>query len=903
MFLPLVVLAVLSACGRDAPRPEVPDVQAMTGEPVPTTATVPLGRLPRDVRPLHYRLELTVLPELPVFTGRAAIRLQLTTATRQFYLHGRGLNVSVAELELPNRLPLTVEYHQVDPSGVARIDLPEAVSGEVTLNIDYSAPFNRSLEALYTVEAGGRDYAFTQFEAISAREAFPGFDEPAFKTPYDISLVVHEAHTAVANTPAVETESLGGGLKRVRFATSQALPTYLVAVAVGPFDVVDAPDLPPTGVRDRPVPLRGLAVAGNGPRLQFALDNTRDILEALESYFGIPYPYAKLDLIAVPDFGAGAMENAATITYRDAILLVDPQARPQARQRFYSVHAHELAHQWFGDLVTPAWWDDIWLNESFATWMAYAALDLWRPDLEFRREITRGALGVMEADARVSARQIRQPVLSNHDIANAFDGITYRKGGAVLAMFESLLGRDAFRAGVQEYVRRHAGGNATADDFIDALVSQSPDRDPAQLAAAFRSFLEQPGLPLLSTAWSCQDGITQVSLSQSRYLPLGSSGDPQRDWLLPVCLNFGDAATESTHCQVLTRASESLRLDTPACPEWLMPNAGAAGYYRWTLDPAGWQALLASAERLRVEEMMSIADSLDGAFDAGRIDVATYLQVARRMVAHADWRIATSPMTQLAFLQDRVADPAQRQQLAAAFGALYTAALDRTGLSAPDHLERAEMQAAVTEFLAFRAKLPEWRDELRRMAWRLSGFQDQVAGEINDNLVALALAVAVQDDVPGAPFSRHLQARLLASDDAVFRSRALDALGFSNDPGYRAELLELTLSPDLRDNEFYRPLDRLMTEAGSREATWTWLRAHLPALLERTPEWSKGNVAAYGRHFCDAAHRTEVETFFTPRVQGLQGGPRILANTLETIDLCIAKAGHHRAGLASFLGD
>jgi len=301
--------------------------------------------------------------------------------------------------------------------------------------------------------------------------------------------------------------------------------------------------------------------------------------------------------------------------------------------------------------------------------------------------------------------------------------------------------------------------------------------------------------------------------------------------------------------------------------------------------------------------MMSVADSLDGAFDAGAIDVSTYLQVAARMAAHPDGRIATSPVTQLTFIQDHIASPEQGRQLAARFGELYSTVLDHTGLNTPKDIDQAELQAAVTDFLALQAQLPELREDLRELAWRYTGFQDQAGGTTNDNLVGLALTVAVEDDAPGSPFSRALQARALASDDPVFRARALSALGHTIDPDYRADLLELTLSPSLRDNEFYLPVWQQMADKNSREATWSWFRSHLPALLERTPEWSKGESAAYGQYFCDAAHRAEVEKFFAPRVRDLQGGPRILANTLEAIDLCIAKAAHHQPGLSAYLGD
>jgi alanyl aminopeptidase len=760
------------------------------------------------------------------------------------------------------------------------------------------------LEALYRVEAGGEYYAFTQFEAISAREAFPGFDEPSFKVPFDISIVVRGDHEAIANTPVSAVENLPDGMKRIRFKPTKPLPTYLVAMAVGSLDIVEAEPLPATAVRDRAVPLRGVTVRGKGEQLAFGLENTRGILEALESYFGVPYPYAKLDLIAVPDFGAGAMENAGAITYRESLLLIKEHARPQQKRRFFMVHAHELAHQWFGDLVTPVWWDDIWLNEAFATWMAFVALDIWRPEAEFRRDLKARMFKVMSSDSLISARQIRQPVLNNHDIANAFDGITYSKGGAVLSMFEGLLGRESFRNGVQNYVRKYAWGVATADDFIRELAAQSGNLSAEKVELAFRSFLEQPGLPLLQAELNCENSVPEVHLSQSRYLPLGSRGSAQQKWEIPVCLRFGNAAASESHCVLVDQPQQSFTLPTQQCPDFLMPNADGAGYYRWSLNPAGWNAVMAAETALNVEEMMALDGSLQGAFDAGVIDVPTWFSAAERLSAHTNWRIATAPMNNLIFLHDRIATPAQQERLKDRFTKLYGGQLDRVGLEAPADSDSAELQSTIMDFLAVRAHLEDLRAELKQIAWTYTGYTTDEAVSTglrpdgaNDNLVGIALRVAVEEDDVDASFSRHLNSLMLASDDPVLRSRAMRALARTPHADQRETLLELVFSKQIRDNEIYNLITPQLENPESREATWAWLQANLQPVLERVPEWGKGQLALAGRYFCDSDHRQEVEDFFGPLVEGLQGGPRSLARTLETVDLCEARANFHRQGL------
>ena len=869
--------------------------------------SIPMGQLSRDVEPLHYRIELTLLPDQPEFSGKADIELAMHSTLDTFYIHGRNLEVHKAGLTTEDGKLIAAQYEQVDESGVVRISLAQEIAGNATLHLEYTAPFNQSLSAAYTVKSQDNFYVFTQFEAISAREAFPGFDEPAFKVPFDISLIVRESETAIANTPEISTEVLDNGLKRVRFATTKPLPTYLIAFAVGDFDVVEAEDLPPTAVRERPVPLRAITVKGKGDEAKFALDNTRGIVEALETYFGIPYPYAKLDILAVPDFAAGAMENAGAITYRDSIMLVADDATPQIKRNYYRIHAHELAHQWFGDFVTPAWWDDIWLNEAFATWMAYVALDIWRPDDLYRRDLGGRAVEVMNADSKITARQIRQPILSNHDISNAFDGITYSKGGAVLSMFETLLGRDAFRSGVQAYMQKHAWGTATADDFINALAAQATLHPPEAVSAAFRSFLEQPGLPLVHAVLECGSDGNQVKLSQSRFLPLGSLGSKDAVWKIPVCLKTGiTGGTTSKTCVLLQQAQQSFPLPAGQCPDYLMPNAGGAGYYRWSLEPRAWQQLLANNAALSVEEMMSLAESLDGAFNAGKIDIAAYMAIAERLAAYENWRIATAPLGQLEFIYDRIANPQQREQLQNRFTELYSSDLDRIGTETPNDIETAQFQRTLIDFLAIKALLSDLRETLISMAHAYTGFPDKPGlypDEANANLLATALLIAVREDHADNRFTDHLQSLALASDNAVFRNRALNAMGHTLQTDKREEVLQLVFSPQLRDNEFYKIIWPQLHREETRESAWAWLKQNVDGVLERIPKNARGYLPGAGSVFCDSAHLADLEDFFTPRVQDLSGGPRTLASTMETIELCMEKAAFHKPGLTATLGD
>ncbi len=861
---------------------------------------IPLGRLGTEVIPQAYQLTLTIEPERDRFGGNAVIKLEMLTAIDHFYLHGKNLEVSKTQLVTADGT-LNASYEQVDKSGIARITLPQAVSGSVVLEIEYSGPFNQSLEGLYKVSEGGEDYAFSQFEAISARLAFPGFDEPGFKTPFDITLIVPANQVAISNTPEISSQ-LKDGLKVVHFATTKPLPTYLIAFAVGDFDVVDWQPLPATDIRPRELPLRGIAVKGKGDQLTYALEGTNAIVTALESYFGMPYPWAKLDILAVPDFAAGAMENAGAISYRESLLLFDDTATPDRKRRYKSVHAHELAHQWFGDLVTPAWWNDIWLNESFATWMAHVAMDIAEPQANYRRDLLSRGLAVMASDSLVSARQIRQPILSNNDISTAFDSITYSKGGAVLSMFESFLGRENFRQGVRSYLQEFKYGTATADDFIYYLAEASGSQPEDVVIAAFNSFIEQAGLPLLELSSRCSAEGLNIHLRQSRYFPLGSSGDGDQLWIIPVCIRTGSGADSSKTCLLLPQQELSFKL-TQSCPEWIMPNADGAGYFRFNMSKDDWNKLLAHSGGKNTEERMAMLGSLNGAFNSGDLDIATLMSIVPQLIASPDWQVVTSPMGQMDFIYDRMASDGQKKVLEARYTAFYSSRLDVVGLAKTENRDQASLQAALVEFLAETAKQAELRTELVKMARAYTGYgtdNELHPGAANPIIIGTALAVAVNE--LGNDFVDHLLQLLSGSTNAVVRGRILGAIGHTRDPDKAAEIRELVFSVELRDNEIYSILFPQAFREETRGATWQWFQQNIDRILKRVPEHRWGRMTEVGGAFCDAEKRAEVETFFGKRIQEMAGGPRNLAKTLEGIDLCIAKVKYYQTELEAWLG-
>lgn len=894
----LVVLAALALL------PVTATPAAEPAQPVDAPPPVPTGRLGMAVVPGAYRLELTLLPDQPSFSGRAQIDVRVAAATRVIYLHGNGLEVSSAVLKPADGAPLVASYEQVDPLGVARLDFASPVpAGPATLEFAWTAPFRERADGPYRSSVGGQSYMFTQFEAIDARRMFPGFDEPAFKTPYDISVITRADSSVVGNAPVVREEAAGAGLKRVVLARTAPLPSYLVEVAVGPFDVVAAPPVPPNRVRREPLPLRAIATRGKAPRLHYALDNTPRILAFLEEYFDREYPYAKLDLIASPEFGTNAMENAAAIVYGDQRILLDASSSLEQQRGFGVIHAHEISHHWFGNLVTPKWWDDIWLNESFANWMGNKAANAWRPELQLDVLPLQEALAAMQLDSRIAARRIRQPVDSNMQIGSSFDAITYLKGGGVLSMFEGYLGEEAFRAGIRTHMRRFPYGVADVEDFMASLAQGSGRAD---VVPAFRSFIDQPGVPLVSVAVHCDAQGASLELRQERYLPLGSRGERGQTWQIPMCLRYGDGQSLAKQCVLLREASARVPLEGKACPSVVMPNAGGAGYYRFALDDAHWRALVAAFPALSQREGLVLADSLSAAFQAGRLPTAELLAALRVIGNAPQAALALAPRADLIRMRDALVPAADRGRIEALMREIWRPRFDAlvaeqgpqaaefAAREAPPPATAAAVNAALLRTGLIRLLALEANDAPLRARLAAQARQYLRMGQpegldrtaLEPALVEIALRAGVQDY--GAPFVDVLLARMLASSDAQFRAEAAAALSNTDDPALGARVRELVMDPRLRAREPTTLLFALAGRASQRRATFEWFKANQPAFTAQLPPFALRNLPRLADGFCSKAEAAEVEGYFRPLVATWPGAARSLAETVEGIELCAA---------------
>jgi len=826
---------------------------------------------------------MRIVPTEERFSGQTSIEVELDRPRTVIWLHGRGLHVSSARVA-----DQPASYEQVNAEGLARLVVPRpAGPGKATLQLSWDREFDPQIVGLYVAKEAGERYAYTQFEAVDARRAFPGFDEPAFKTPFDVTLTVPARDEAVANTMPAEVQPDGPDLKRVRFGTTRPLPTYLLLWAVGPFDVVTPPPLPPNQVRSRPLQVRGVAPKGRGGELEFALETSADLLMRLERYFGTEFPFEKLDHIAAPDYTYGAMENAGAILYREEILLFQPGVSPeQTRKSIASVMAHEMAHQWFGDLVTLRWWTDAWLNESFATWMGNRTVEEWDPAYGAWTSFLGGVDYAMEKDALASARAVREPLDDIKNVWNQFDAITYLKGGGVLAMFERFLGSERFRDGIRGYLRAHAYGGGDTDDLLEAL-SRAAGRDDVK--AAFQTFLDQAGLPLVEARVDCSAAPAKLLLRQQRYLPLGSGAQRDRLWQIPVCARYSANGAEKEGCTLLSQPQGALPLE--ACPAWVLPNADASGYYRWSLPAHDLRELTGGAyQKLRPRERISVAANVRAAMHSGALGFSDGMSAIAPLAADPDPQVAGIPIDVLTAARDDLVPDATRARVEQAGRQLYGPVARRLGWKPKkdESIPMRTFRAQVLTFLAFTARDTRVLAEAARRGRAYAGFGDGRfhPEAVDPGLATVALAAAIREDGPKA-FDALLE-RLPEERDGVLRRRVLRALAAADDPGLRERVLALPLDQRLRKNERVEVLFDVAGYSESRDAAWLALKREFDRLVPEIPEAHAITAIALAGEFCDPVHLADAQAFFGERAPRIPAGARQLTETLEKVRLCIA---------------
>ncbi|HEY6477211.1 MAG TPA: M1 family metallopeptidase, partial [Polyangia bacterium] len=621
-------------------------------------------RLPPEVSPRTYDADLRVDLDAGRFEARLDVALLVASPSRQIVVHGVGLDIDSAAAELGDgrRLPATATADAT--SETITFVFPEILPpGAVKLALAYRGAFSPGLRGLY--RAG--PLAVTQFEAADARRVFPCFDEPAFKAVWRIAVsgVPNDA-VALSNGVATRDENDGRGGRRITFAPTPPLSSYLVALIVGPI-------VPSAVVRVRDVPICTWTTVEKRHLTSFAQETASAVLSRLEDYFGLPYPFGKLDQIGVPDFEAGAMENAGAVTFREVALLADPATAPLAVQkRVAEVITHELAHQWFGNLVTMAWWDDLWLNEAFATWMAYKIVDDWRPSWRIWMDFEAGKGAALALDALVSAHPIRAEIKNAEEAGESFDAITYEKGGAVLRMLEGFLGADRFRDGIRLYMRRHREANATADDLWGALGEASAQ----PIVKMANGWIRQTGYPLVSLSLgSGAGGEAYVKLAQRRFFAepgAGARGSTTR-WLVPIVLRFRDAVGIKEQPVLLAEPAVRVQLAAEGAVAWCIGNAESRGFYRTAYDPEARGRLLPALGELRPAERVALVSDSWALVRAGEATIEDFLDLVASLHAETDHVVLDELVGKLSIIEHRFLAEADRQRFGAFVADLFGA--------------------------------------------------------------------------------------------------------------------------------------------------------------------------------------------------------------------------------------
>ncbi len=891
LALLLLCTGLLSACTKEA---EESDVLAET-ETARTRSSandIPLGKLPGHASPTHYQLDLVIDPDRDSFSGSAVIQLTLHQDMDGLWLHSDSIEMKKIwlvhaddqKLELP-----VASFSQKESYGTSRLEFGQTIAaGDVSIGFEYEAPFANDLLGLHVVKADGVRYATSQLEMISARRVFPGFDEPRFKTTFDISIKTRSEFVAVTNTPVI-SEVEAEGWRTTKYARTPVLPTYLLAFVVGPWEIVTWEDIPATDLRSTPLPLRGITSRGNGDKIRVALAGSADLVLELERYFGVPYPFKKLDIVAVPDFAFGAMENAGLITYRDNLLLINEDSPASQKKAYIGVHAHELAHQWFGNRVTMPWWNDIWLNESFATWAGTRAANAVHPEFKFDSGLQSSAIAVMSNDSLASVRKIGEAVNNSDDILSAFDGITYQKGGAVLRMFESFVGPEKFQEAVHYHLERFPYGSATAVDFFESVEHST---GVAGVKEAFSSFINQRGVPLVNVNVECDDGGAQLRVKQERYLPLGSTAEKDQSWRLPLCYAVEVDGQRSSQCELLGKTETKISL--PACPDWVIPNGNGMGYYRWALDSKSLAQLAGAFDQLSEGEQLSFSDSIAASVSAGKTGFSDYMQAIPAMLRSNNQAVVTAPMPLWSWIHDRLSAEA-KQNSAALIVDSYSGLL--VDLNNKDRLTPSQenIKREVTGFVARFGRDVTVRERLAKKAIEFLSSEDRLETVQWDNM-AIALTIAIEDvsarETGFGSVVERIQTLFHKTERSVIRNAMLQALAGANTEESTLAARVMVFDARLKINEVPALLEPL---GGGEfpENNWLWLTTNFDRIVPRVPQSRLQRFPRYASGFCSAKDAQMVNDFFVTRIDTLLGARRSLTQTLESINLCAAMRAHH----------
>jgi aminopeptidase N/puromycin-sensitive aminopeptidase len=842
-------------------------------------STLLAQRLPTNVRPEHYTLRLTPDIDKATFSGDETIDVTLAQAADSITLNAaeiqfQSVTATTGKREMKADVSLDADKEE------ATFTFPGTLpAGPVKLKIAYTGILNNELRGFYLSKAEGRRYAVTQFEPTDARRAFPSFDEPAYKATFEISVVAPKDDMVISNTNVIsDTAGPAIGEHTVEFARTPKMSTYLVAFLVGDFKCVE-------GSSDG-VPIRACATPERVKYANFALTSAEYILHYYDNYFGIKYPMPKLDMIGIPDFEAGAMENFGAITYRESDMLVDEKNAPvAAKAEVASVVAHEMAHQWFGDMVTMNWWNNIWMNEGFATWMENKPLEAWKPEWHMNEDVASALNGAMNLDAQRVTRTIRAEAITRDQINEMFDGITYEKGGSILHMVESYLGEETFRQGVHNYLQAHMYANATAEDFWNAQTANS--HKPVD--KIMESFISEPGVPLL-TFGKVANG--EVSVSQGRFF-LNPKNAPENAssqvWTIPVCFK-----TEGTNrdCELLT--SKDATLKVPNAPIFYA-DGGGAGYYRSAYTPEDYQALLSHVTTLEPVERISVVGDELALMRAGKSKAGDFLALAASLKNDDSAAVTENVIGGINTLWVRVAaTEAERKQLSTWVVSTYGPRL--ASLGEPKDGETPEQQELRAELFGLVGGVGQDPKVIAESKSLAEAYLTE-PGKVNPTLGRQAVGVAATNG--DAAFFDLLQKTAETSKDPILASEALYELTRFKDPELMRRGLDYAASGKVRNQDAVRLFSVALQSPNTQDNAWQYIEQNWPKVKAQFTTWAGGSFVSSTSAFCTTEKRDQVKDFFT--THPVAASASALTRAQNSINDCADLRAEQSANLEQWL--
>jgi aminopeptidase N len=862
-------------------------------------------RLPYGVSARHYSLTFTPDLQKAVFGGDETIDVEVNQVTNSITLNAMDLEFQEATVTQDSKTQVAKWTFAAEKEQVTLTVADELQPGPASLHIKFTGTLNDKLRGFYLARTKERNYGATQFESTDARRAFPSFDEPAFKAKFDITLIIDKGDTAISNGRIIsDTPGPTEGKHAIQFSTTPLMSTYLVALAVGDFECSE-------GTAEN-IPIRVCGTPDKKALGAAALRYAAEILKFYNQYYGIPYPFGKLDIVGVPDFEAGAMENTAAIFYRESLLFIDDKnSSVDSHQAVFEVLAHEMAHQWFGDLVTMKWWDNIWLNEGFATWMALKPSQALHPEWNATLDAVQGTDTALAADALVNTHSIRAKADTPEEINELFDAISYEKAAAVLRMIESYVSPDVFRRGINVYLRKFTYSNATAEDFWNSLSAASG----RPVDTIMPTFVDQAGEPLVLVKSACLNPPAtkepvrkgkrsrrkaalqphpkmQVTISQQRFWA-DPTAAPKKDqiWMVPVCVKSGGA---KPFCQVLSQKEQTLPV--AGCSAWVFVNGSAAGYYRTQYDKADLQRLISVAgTELTTAERITLLRDEAALVGSGQENMTTYLDLVAAVSQDGQRAVLESYAPTLDYINSYVLPGTESGPFRAWVQSNFKPMIAKIGWT-PGASENADTHTLRGDLIHVLGLVGEDPETIRRSTTMAEQYLKDT-NSVDASMAKDVLSVAARYGNE-ALFEQYINAmRKMRSPEEYYNVGG--ALADFRDPKIVERVLELSVSDEVKNQDAAHLIAATLSNPDIQKQAWDWLKTHWPAVEKKTTMSSGPAIVSATRWFCSAEMRDDVQNFFSEHK--VPAAERALKQSQEGIDSCIKRRPRLQTELAEWL--